>query len=444
MLNKNGTSNDKGKPEIPASLLQPLPPLALSPKEDLLLYPPLCPQQGELKGLSVANNGKSRGHDDKKNSPDVESLSIWPRMAHLLKAEQYDRAAELLMKANLAKQFSGSETNLAFLVMAREIYLTYHQYQAEITHHQQALEAANRSARELSQQLYTMFTQPGEQLRSGKGDKGPASWTISSQSRSDQKQAGPGLASLKICCLGTFQVCLNGQLISDWNSLKARSIFKYLAMHPDTPTPSEILMDVFWPDADPEGARHNLHQAIHSLRKTLKQGGTIQPVLFEHDGYFLNPELNLWLDNIEFEKQVQWGRRLEKSGCLAEALGVYRSAAELYRGDLLFEDRYEDWSALPHREYLRQLYIDLMDQLSETALQQGDLAETIAFCQKILAQDNCHEATHRRLMRCYLLQGQRYLAIRQYLFCVHNLKAELDVSPSAATQLLYEQILGAQ
>jgi DNA-binding SARP family transcriptional activator len=85
-----------------------------------------------------------------------------------------------------------------------------------------------------------------------------------------------------------------------------------------------------------------------------------------------------------------------------------------------------------------------MDQLSETALQQGELTEAIAFCQKILTQDNCHEAAHRRLMRCYLLQGQRYLAIRQYLFCAHNLKAELDVSPSAATQRLYEQIAGAQ
>jgi DNA-binding SARP family transcriptional activator len=203
-------------------------------------------------------------------------------------------------------------------------------------------------------------------------------------------------------------------------------------------------MDLFWPDAGPEGARHNLHQAIHSLRKTLKQEySNMQPVLFENDAYALNPELTMWLDYVEFEKRVQEGQRLEKIGCQAEAVAAYRSAVELYRGDFLIEDRYEDWSG-SQREYLRQVYIDLVDQLSENALQQGELTETIALCQKLLAEDNCHEAAQRRLMRCYLLLGQRHSAIRQYQVCVANLKIELDVPPSPATQLLYKQIVDTQ
>jgi DNA-binding SARP family transcriptional activator len=332
---------------------------------------------------------------------------------------------------------------VAFLVMAREICLTYRQYQAEIAEHQQAFEAANRRARELSQQLYTIFTRPDESLESGKWGEVNASWDIPGETWLAQEQRGGASTSLKICCLGPFRVYLNGQLISEWSSLKARSIFKYLVVHADAPTTSDTLMDIFWPDAEPDGARHSLHQAIHSLRKTLKQGVNIQPILFENDGYLLNPELNVWLDYIEFEKQVQLGQRLERAGCLAEALTAYRSAAEFYRGDFLVEDRYEDWSGL-QREYLRQVYIKLVDQLSETYLQRGEFTETIGFCQKILIQDNCHEAAHRRLIQCYLLQGQRHSAIRQYQLCVQTLKMELDVPPSPATQLLYQQIIKAQ
>jgi DNA-binding SARP family transcriptional activator len=441
MLNRHGSSNGKGKPKFPAPILESLPDFTLSPTDKLSTYSPLHHHQ-KLNELPVADTGISKS-DNNKNVPVVESLSIWPALVNLLKAEQYDRAAELLLKAQLAEQPIGSEANVAFLVMAREICLTYRQYQAEIAAHQQAFEAANRRARELSQQLYTIFTRPDEPLESGKWGEVNASWDIPGETWLAQEQMGGASTSLKICCLGPFRVYLNGQLISEWSSLKARSIFKYLVAHADAPTTSDTLMDIFWPDAEPDGARHSLHQAIHSLRKTLKQGVNIQPILFENDGYLLNPELNVWLDYIEFEKQVQLGQRLERAGCLAEALTAYRSAAEFYRGDFLVEDRYEDWSGL-QREYLRQVYIKLVDQLSETYLQRGEFTETIGFCQKILIQDNCHEAAHRRLIRCYLLQGQRHSAIRQYQLCVQTLKMELDVPPSPATQLLYQQIIEAQ
>jgi len=439
MLNRHGSSNGKDKSEFSAPILESLPDFTLPPPDNFSTYSPFHHHR-KLNDLPVADSDKSKS-DNNKNDPVGESLAVWPALANLLKAEQYDRAAELLLKAQLAEQPLGSEANVAFLVMAREICLAYRQYQAEIAEHQQALEAANRCARELSQQLHTIFTRPDEPLESGKWAEVIPSWAMSGETWLAQKQTGRMSISLKTYCLGPFQVYLNGQLISEWSSLKARSIFKYLVTHLDVPTTSDTLMDIFWPDADPNGARHNLHQAIHSLRKTLKQGVNIQLILFENDGYFLNPDLNVWLDYIEFEKQVQLGRQLERAGRLAEALAAYRSAAEFYRGDFLVEDRYEDWSGL-QREYMRQIYINLVDQLSETYLQQGEFTETFDFCQKILSQDNCHEAAHRRLIRCYVLQEQWHSAIRQYQLCVQTLKMELDVPPSPATQLLYKQIIG--
>jgi DNA-binding SARP family transcriptional activator len=58
-----------------------------------------------------------------------------------------------------------------------------------------------------------------------------------------------------------------------------------------------------------------------------------------------------------------------------------------------------------------------------------------------LAQDNCYEEMHRRLMECYLAQGRRGLAARQYQAYVQALRIELDVPPSPEIQRFYQQMI---
>jgi DNA-binding SARP family transcriptional activator len=200
-------------------------------------------------------------------------------------------------------------------------------------------------------------------------------------------------------------------------------------------------MELFWSEAEPEAARRNLHQAIYSLRQTLKQDyPDYQPVLFEHDGYLLNPEVDLWVDYVEFEHQVQAGRWLERAGRPVEAAKEYSLAEVLYRGDFLEADVYEDWTQ-GQREYLRQTYLDFSDRLSDYYLQQGQYPKVLQLCQKVLKLDNCYEAAHRRLMHCYLAQGQRHLAVRQYHSCVQILRTELETPPLPETRALYDECI---
>ncbi len=202
-------------------------------------------------------------------------------------------------------------------------------------------------------------------------------------------------------------------------------------------------MDLFWPNVDPEDTRRNLHQAIYSLRQTLRQRQPeLQPILFKRDCYLLNRELVIWLDFVEFEKHVQAGRKLESAGQLSAAMAEYSIAEALYQGDFLEEDLYEDWPSL-QREHLRNLYLDIVDRLSKYYAQQGGFVASIALCQKILAKDNCYEAAYRRLMECYLAQGQRFLAVRQYHTCVQALKEELDLAPAEETIAVYRRVMTA-
>jgi DNA-binding SARP family transcriptional activator len=201
-----------------------------------------------------------------------------------------------------------------------------------------------------------------------------------------------------------------------------------------------MLMNVFWPDVEAEAARRNLHQAIYSLRQTLRrEDKDFQHILYENDRYFLNPKMTTWIDCEEFENHAQAGQRLEVTGQSTMAIAEYSVAESLYQGGFLIEDVYEEW-ANPRRERIKNLYLHVADRLSHHYMQREEYSAALVLCQKILSQDNCHEASHRRIMRCYLAQAQRHLAIRQYQTCTQVLSEELELAPSPETTALYQRI----
>jgi DNA-binding SARP family transcriptional activator len=255
------------------------------------------------------------------------------------------------------------------------------------------------------------------------------------------EQAGqPDIApALTAYLLGPLRVTLADCTVESWPSSRGRAIFKYLLTHRDQPTPRDVLMDLFWPDAAPEAARNNLNVAIHGLRQALKVVSDVQVVIFQEGAYRLSSDLAIWLDVEEFERHVAAGRRDEGAGQLAAATAEYEVATGLYQGDFLADDPYEEWPVLA-RERLRVAYLDTLDRLAQLYFSQGKYAACATLCQQMLAQDSCREDAHCRLMRCYSRQGQHHLALRQYQACVEALHTDLDVEPGPATVQLYERI----
>jgi DNA-binding SARP family transcriptional activator len=246
--------------------------------------------------------------------------------------------------------------------------------------------------------------------------------------------------SLVIHSLGPFRVFHDGRLITDWNGLKGLAVLKYLVAQRGKPVSKDVLMEAIWPESDPEAARRNLHQAIYSLRQTLRSDKpNFRLIEFHNDRYQINPAAHFWIDFVAFEKLVQEGQQLVAAGRTQEALEVYTRAEELYQGDFLEGDLYEEW-AVAQREQLRLLYLKVASWLTEQYVKREEFTATIGLSQKILAQDACYEQAHRCLMIAYAAQGQRHLAVRQYLTCVRALRTELDLSPSPETTALYRQI----
>jgi DNA-binding SARP family transcriptional activator len=263
--------------------------------------------------------------------------------------------------------------------------------------------------------------------------------SIASVTRDPQESDVAG-TSLGIYCLGPFRVYQNGVLIGEWNSLKGLAVLKYLVAHPGRKVSRETLMDVFWPETDGDAARRNLHQAIYSLRKALREHDGDFPYILSHENcYEFNPALALWVDAAEFEAHLLHARRHESGGRLDEAMQEYGVAESLYQGRFMEDDPYADW-AESQRQYLEQAYLEVASHLSSLFFDRGALTATVTLCQKVLGVDPCYENAHRQLMQCYLAQGQRYLAVRQFHLCDLALRTKSGLKPSDETAALYRRI----
>ena len=224
---------------------------------------------------------------------------------------------------------------------------------------------------------------------------------------------------------------------------KALTILKYLMANRRRPVSQDHLMGWLWPDSNLKKARWSLNSAIHGLRKLL--GGCSSSLSTGYvsleDGYYrLSPAVWVWTDVDEFDQHYEKGRRLQKGGDVRAAAVEYERATELYRGDYLIEDLYDDWTMV-ERERLSNAYMDMLGRLAVYYMQTGQYQDSIRGCYRVLEKDRCHEDSYRLLMRCYARLGLRGRALDQYRICEKILGQEYGTSPSSETQSLYASIL---
>jgi len=248
---------------------------------------------------------------------------------------------------------------------------------------------------------------------------------------------------LQVFFFGQFEMLCDGNAMQLGRNGKALTILKYLLAHRRRPVSQDHLMGWLWPESNLKKARWSLNSAIHGLRKLL---GGCSPSLSTgyvtlEDGYYrLSPAVRVWTDVDEFDESCERGRRLQKSGNVQAAAVEYERAIELYRGDYLIEDLYDDWTMV-ERERLSNAYMDMLGKLAVHYMETGQYQESIRGCYRVLEKDRCHEDSYRLLMRCYARLGLRGRALDQYKFCEKILEQEYGTTPSAETQSLHVSIL---
>ena len=251
----------------------------------------------------------------------------------------------------------------------------------------------------------------------------------------------PQTVGLAVCLLGSFRMFRKGRPAETWPGTRTPRIIRRIAAQRGRPVPREVLIDLFWPDADVETGRRNLHQAVYQIRSALRDQLDDQTAITYHnDAYSLNGELGVWCDVEVFEAHIRAGRAARRDGRIGDAIAELRAAERRYDGDYLEDTPYEDW-AVAERVRLRELYLAGANQLADLYFDEGDTDAALDATHRVLAREPSDERANRRAMQCYAISGQRNLLVRQYVTCTESIEQACGLEPTAETAALYAALI---
>jgi DNA-binding SARP family transcriptional activator/ATP/maltotriose-dependent transcriptional regulator MalT len=241
--------------------------------------------------------------------------------------------------------------------------------------------------------------------------------------------------------VGTRQV-----LERDWRKRKARLLFAMLVLQQGREVPREQIYDHLWPEMDADRSRNNFYVIWSSMKGALvpdSAKGEACPYV-EHTGGVCKvvPE-HVFSDVAEFDVLVSAARQDVHAKDTPSAIRNYERLIDLYRGDLLPGDVYDDWFSSARDRY-RQEFCDAMLTAHRLLTEVGDHPGALRMVRRGIVTDPWREDLYQAALRSHISSGQRSAAIDTYLSCRAHLADQLGLDPSTETMHLYEQVLAME
>jgi DNA-binding SARP family transcriptional activator len=176
-------------------------------------------------------------------------------------------------------------------------------------------------------------------------------------------------------------------------------------------TPRLRLLEMLWPDVEPEIARNALRQRIYQLKK------------------------RCGVELLHGAERVTLGAALDVDLHHDAAPGVpLLNGCDYGDYPVFFE-----WLS-SQRERFGNEHRALLTQQAEAAEKDGRLAQAIDVAEELIAASPLQEHAHRRLMRLHYLRGDRAAALAAFDRCERILKDELGARPGGETLALLKTI----
>lgn len=238
--------------------------------------------------------------------------------------------------------------------------------------------------------------------------------------------------SLRIATLGTFEVWQGKRQVAPraLGKRRARDLLALLLVAPAHTLSFDQVADALWRDKAPSAAQALFHQATSALRRALEpelpDKFPSRYVQVEEGQITLHLPPGSTVDFQEFEAR-----------CHAEQ---WEAALALYRGDLFPDNRYAEWAIAP-REHFKRLYLRALLVTVHRQMNAGHAREALETCHRILEIDPWQEDAVWLGMRACLVFNDRAGALRLYRDLERTLREELNTSPQAELQELYQSLL---
>jgi DNA-binding SARP family transcriptional activator len=236
--------------------------------------------------------------------------------------------------------------------------------------------------------------------------------------------------------LGRFRLTQGERSIGRFRTLKAAGVLAYLAVHRHRSHPRETLIEIFWPEAEPDSGRHSLSLALSSLRHQLEPPGVPagSVIVADRSSVELNPDA-FTTDVMEFEQALRLAARAPEEGQKERHLA---GAVERYAGPLL-PGFYEEW-VLNEQARLAERFVQAVRQLLDLMSRRGDPVQALELARRAIAVDPLREDLHADLMRFLMAGGQPAAPLAQYRELERLLAEELGETPGPAVQCLARQL----
>ncbi|MGH2347813.1 MAG: ATP-binding protein, partial [Chloroflexota bacterium] len=230
--------------------------------------------------------------------------------------------------------------------------------------------------------------------------------------------------------LGGLVFRYNGQPLPESAFRRRKSLLLLLRLlaGPGHRLPVDAILELLWPEQDPQISAVNLRAVLSGIRLALPDRAAPNPVVRLDASLTFDPLLDLMLDVDQFAAAAEAGLSDGNPAALRRALA-------LYAGPLLPSLPYEEWASA-RRATLARLHRQVLLALTAQG-ERGTEEQLRAF----LVEDPTDEEVGRALMRLLGAHGRRAEALRVEHALVTALHEELGVSPSLETAALHAALL---
>lgn len=234
------------------------------------------------------------------------------------------------------------------------------------------------------------------------------------------------LPSATLHVLGGFSLRDNNDQLIELKARKSRQLLAYLAIPSGIVRSRDQLATLLWSDRQEEQARGSLRTALSGIRRAIGDDALIveQDTVKLRSGYL--------------ESDYDRLKRLSTDDTKISKLeGFY--AGEFLAGQEHDSELYMEWLRGLRSECV-DLALSVLERNADRLANEGDNKSAIDLMRGSLSLEPLKELTHRTIMKLYVANGEKAMALAQFRTCKEVLLHELGADPDPKTQKLADSI----
>ncbi len=220
---------------------------------------------------------------------------------------------------------------------------------------------------------------------------------------------------LNVNFLGNFEIFYNSQKLNIYyRTEKTLSLFAFLTYKSQFYAP-DILIEMYYREMNLDKAKNNIYVSISSINKQFEKILNDKIIIKTKEGYGINPEISIKKDIDEFEENIKTAKNYKFKNEIKKSIEFFEKAKKIYKGDFL-QNLYDFWVE-EKREYYKNLYLNILENLGKIYKEIGELFESSLNFEEYLKINPFNKEIYNELIKIYekLNDFQKIKKIQEFI-----------------------------